>query len=511
MEANKQIISLVCIGKTGAGKTTLINTLINHIMKKSYHDERVIAITQQIELRNPMTKELVSRTYECNMDQFQSLQSDRLGSRASSQTTDNIYEIELEGFTLKIIDTPGLANTAGIDQDHKNIDKIVKIIREVSKINGILIVQKSTDVRLDEALKYLISEIQGMLPKGYENNIFTCLTGVVNQHKLDVYDALTEMGIPMDNMFMFENDAQVHPSHLREAAGIDPNDEDAYEDLTIVREIFWRKNRIQAIKLIAVARGIKPLEGRSVLDLRNKKKFQIQLVFDEAHRCGQLEHHKASIEARKLRNEDLKEQLQQNASYETAGVITVMKTRVVERDIQTVEEVTTDYHSIICNVCREVCHDNCGIGINDGSDIFKCCTAFGNQKTCRVCTNKSSYDKHKYSRNRLVNKSVKTPFQENYPERVSVKNVDHEMKKIYEDSQKLIKHLNIEIKLDEAEIAFYKDHIESCYRIMSYIQGMIENKAMRATHEYYEEYIAIMIKNVNSEARLTDDEKALKQ
>ena len=93
------------------------------------------------------------------------------------------------------------------------------------------------------------------------------------------------MGVPLKNMFTFENYALVHPSHLSQAVGIDPNDDDAFEELIMVPEVFWKKNRIQANKLVAVARGIKPLESRSVLDLHNKRKFQIQLVFDEAHRC----------------------------------------------------------------------------------------------------------------------------------------------------------------------------------------------------------------------------------
>ena len=89
--------------------------------------------------------------------------------------------------------------------------------------------------------------------------------------------------------------------------------------------------------------------------------------------------------------------------------------------------------------------------------------------------------------------------------------VDHKMKKIFEDSLRLILQREGEIKRDEASIDHIKDHIESCYRIMGYLQGMIEKEAMRATNEYYEEYITAMIKNVNSEAKLTVEEKESKR
>ena len=514
MEANKQVVSLVCIGKTGAGKTTLINTLMNHVMKKSYHDERVIAITQLIELRNPMTEEQFTCKYECNLDQFKGRQSDRLGSGSTSQTTiAHIYDINLGDFTLKIIDTPGLADTTGMEQDKKNIEVIVKGIREVSKIDGILFVQKSTEVRLDISLKYLISEIQGMLPKGCEGNFFTCLTAVVSKLKLDVLPALKEMGIPLTNLFTFENDALVHPEHLRKVAGIDTKDFNSYEELTAVPEAFWKQNRAQANKLIELARRIKPFESRSVLDLHNKRKFQITLVHEEAHRCDQLEKHKASIEAKKLRNLTLRDLLLQNSDFETTGMITVMKTRTVYRDVETVTDVILDYHSTICNMCQEVCHDHCGLNeiTVDGSLSFKDCAAFQGKETCSECKNRCSYDKHKHSRKQVKKTIVSTPFEENYPESESVNNVDHNMKKIFEDSQRSIKQLENEIMRDEAEIDKYKDHIESCYRIMSYLQGMLEKQAMRATNEYYEEYSAAMIKNIYSEKSLTDDEKEKKR
>ena len=89
--------------------------------------------------------------------------------------------------------------------------------------------------------------------------------------------------------------------------------------------------------------------------------------------------------------------------------------------------------------------------------------------------------------------------------------VDHKMKKIFEDSLRLILQREGEIKRDEASIDHIKDHIESCYRIMSYLQCMIEKQAMRATNEYYQEYIAAIIKNVNSDDSLTDEEKALQR
>ena len=60
-------IRVVCIGKTGSGKTTLINCLMNQIQQKEYEDERIIAITQQINLKNPKNGDEVPLQYKCNL------------------------------------------------------------------------------------------------------------------------------------------------------------------------------------------------------------------------------------------------------------------------------------------------------------------------------------------------------------------------------------------------------------------------------------------------------------
>ena len=512
MESNKKEISLVCIGKTGAGKTTLINTLMNHIMKKDYSEFRVIAITQLIHLQNPMTEEIVSWKYECNLSQYSHKQSDRLGSGSSSQTTTaNIYEIKLDDFTLKIIDTPGLADTAGIEQDQKNIEAIVKGIREVSQIDGILFVQKSTDMRLDITLKYLISEVQGMLPKGCEDNIFVCLTAVVNKLKLDVLPALKEMGIPLKNKFTFENDALVHPNHLKRVAGISEDDDDALDELIAVPEAFWKQNRIQTKKLIEAARKIRPMQTRSVLDLHNKKKFQITLVHEEAHRCRDLEIQKSIVQDKTLRNISLRDLLLKNQDYIKTGIITVLKERTVYKDIETIEEITMDYHSTMCNMCREICHDRCGLHeiVIDGSLNFKNCTAFRSTENCQKCTHKCSYDKHKHSRKRLVKNVKKVRFIEKYPVQSRVDNIDYYMKNTYFQSEREIKELENEICHAKQEITKLEHNISSCYRIMSYLQGVIEKESMRAINEYYEEYVQMIKQNINSDTRTTESEKMM--
>ena len=91
---------------------------------------------------------------------------------------------------MTIIDTPGLGDTKGPAQDKENIDMIVKEIGTLGDIHAILFVCKSNEARLDLSLKYLIQEVQCMLPKSCKDNFKLCLTSVTNSKKIDVLEPL---------------------------------------------------------------------------------------------------------------------------------------------------------------------------------------------------------------------------------------------------------------------------------------------------------------------------------
>ena len=75
---SKPEVRVVCLGKTGAGKTTFINCLFNYLSGRTYEDERMIAITQQIVLRDPVSSKQVKKQYICTFEEFKHKQNDDL-------------------------------------------------------------------------------------------------------------------------------------------------------------------------------------------------------------------------------------------------------------------------------------------------------------------------------------------------------------------------------------------------------------------------------------------------
>lgn len=210
----KPYLKLLFIGRTGAGKTTLINMITNLFERKTYFDKRLISITQTFTQNNqndPNNQSFLK--LECTFNEFENKQSDGNKKVSESQTEwCNIYTFENSQLKLSLIDTPGLGDTRGPEQDKKNIKEIVIGISKVSDFNAICLVQKQNDARKDDLLKYLIAELRGMLTKECENNFIICFTGVINSEKIDAIHALNEMQIPTKNQVYFENDCLIPSS-----------------------------------------------------------------------------------------------------------------------------------------------------------------------------------------------------------------------------------------------------------------------------------------------------------
>ncbi|XP_039626489.1 uncharacterized protein LOC120540078 [Polypterus senegalus] len=176
MQAIKVNKTIMMIGATGAGKTTLINGMINYILGVEWTDNfRFVLIDEQTQK-----------------------------SQAESQTSAvTAYEINhMEGFkvpySLTIVDTPGFGDTRGIKHDQR----ITGLIRDffsqpggIDHIDAICFVTQASLARLTHTQRYVFDSILSIFGKDIADNIMMLVTFADGQ-KPPVLEAIKVSQIP---------------------------------------------------------------------------------------------------------------------------------------------------------------------------------------------------------------------------------------------------------------------------------------------------------------------------
>eukprot|EP00731_Ephydatia_muelleri_P017206 Em0010g304a len=148
---------MVFIGETGSGKTSLFNLFCN------------FNLICELGLEEGWDK----------LHNFHDLDLERAQERPMESKTSNAkcYKVRFDELEVKIIDTPGFGDSRGIEEDKKNVKKIVDTInRDIEYVNCICLVINGRQARTSYQLKYVLTEISATLPKTAFNNLITVMT-----------------------------------------------------------------------------------------------------------------------------------------------------------------------------------------------------------------------------------------------------------------------------------------------------------------------------------------------
>jgi GTP-binding protein EngB required for normal cell division len=190
--SEKPTYNILFLGQSGAGKSSLINFLYNHLKNIDYESPWEIVIP----LMHRNTEYLV------NVDEYKKYNV-QLKPKGGSQTSDvNRYWVETKSEKFVFWDTPGFGDTAGFLKDQENISKISEAVSDV-QFHAILITIGNTMSidRLDVNDKFMqtINHIRGMLPKAMKSN----LIGIYNREGTQDLDEQETLGTDFSTILGF--------------------------------------------------------------------------------------------------------------------------------------------------------------------------------------------------------------------------------------------------------------------------------------------------------------------
>lgn len=197
-------INILILGETGVGKSTFINGLSNYLLFNSF-DEAAAADKLTYAIPSSFTfQDQNYRSVKITVGDTLDENVPKSGESVTKQSQS--YKLKAGTRKIRIIDTPGMGDTAGISKDDENFQNILDFVGNFDKIHGICVLLKPNNSRINLTFRYCINELLTHLHKSAANNIIFCFT-----------NSRTTFYKPGDSLPMLKS----YIEQLKQAEGID--------------------------------------------------------------------------------------------------------------------------------------------------------------------------------------------------------------------------------------------------------------------------------------------------
>jgi len=142
-DSNLNVKNVVVIGRTGDGKSEFCNRFLVHL---GYNDPAPFIASN----------EATSHTQDIKMVRFNGM----------------------DGVCWRIIDTPGLMDTDGVEKDEINLAKIAETLRNLTYINLFVLVSNFRSVKFDHGMQEAIQLFCHSFGSGFLKNLVIVFTHV---------------------------------------------------------------------------------------------------------------------------------------------------------------------------------------------------------------------------------------------------------------------------------------------------------------------------------------------
>uniref|UniRef100_A0AAQ4REV2 Septin-type G domain-containing protein n=1 Tax=Gasterosteus aculeatus aculeatus TaxID=481459 RepID=A0AAQ4REV2_GASAC len=383
---NKVNKTILLVGETGTGKSTLVNALVNFAMGVKWEDDVWFQIVE-----------------------------DEKKDQSQSQTSDVVvYEIfGLEDKTLPhsltIIDTPGFGCTEEIEHDEIVSQRLFDLFRSVGgvhEINAVGLVLKATENRLSDRLSYILNSVLSLFGKDLEHNIIALLTHSTGRVP---YNALAALDAAKIKCARNDRNQPVH--FLFDSCQNDPRTEDD----TGLKDAY-NKAMHEMERFITLLQNYAPQKLETTVDVLNERIRLTACIQNLQERIQCMELKQKEIQQTQEALKQNKERMKKSLEVSTIEVDEPYKDK---EPIESGMRFLFFYEgAVTCKVCEENCHyPGCTMSHNPSlCEVMK-------EGRCTSCTNKCPVADHVKEGYRYVTKTRK------------VKKTLEDVKKKYEENK----------------------------------------------------------------------------
>ena len=308
-----------------------------------------------------------------------------------------------------MVDTPGIGDTRGIEQDALNKEDILATLQHISKLHGILILLKPTNARLTVMFRFCITELLTHLHRDAVNNIcfgFTNTRGS-GYSPGDTFNPLqtllakyrdAEISLSDHNTYCFDSESFRFLAALSQTKKQMPGLEDYKRS--------WLQSARESQRLLA---HWSSLDGHKVKGTLSVNTVRDHIIAISEPLATLMKNIAATIQrneerARELRKSELTgEELKAKLYIEVIKFenVNLPKTRLVCSD--TCRTSMMDSKGQPHLVYKSICHDGCRTLSRGqtGEMLLRACRVFdhGLRRTCKLCGH--DWNRHLQVKNEL--------------------------------------------------------------------------------------------------------------
>lgn len=200
------------------------------------------------------------------------------GQSATQRTC--VYTVDIGNTRVRLIDTPGIGDTRGLDQDNKNMADILCVLRTYDKLHGIVILPKPNAARLTVMFRFCIKQLLTHLHKNAAHNIVFGFTNTRGSNYkpgdtfkpletlLSEYTAI-RLGLYSRNVFCFDSESFRYLAGRKQGVDIGSVDDNSRS---------WEYSVAESKRLVTYFQGLTPHSVRSTINLNETRDIIIRLT-----------------------------------------------------------------------------------------------------------------------------------------------------------------------------------------------------------------------------------------